>query len=44
LEACLKKTKANTEKMTAGLEEMEAAVHVFEERLDKMDTMGLEAN
>jgi hypothetical protein len=30
--------------MKAGLEEMEAAVDVFEERLDKMDTTNLEAN
>jgi hypothetical protein len=29
--------------MTSGLEEMEAAVDVFEERLDKMDITDLEA-
>jgi hypothetical protein len=30
--------------MKAGLEEMEAAVDVFQETLDKMDTTNLEAN
>jgi hypothetical protein len=36
MEACLQKAKA-------GLEEMEAMVDVFEERLVKMDAMDLEA-
>jgi hypothetical protein len=43
-EACLDKAKANPEKMKAGLEEMEAAMDVFKERMDKTDTMDLEAN
>jgi hypothetical protein len=43
-EACLEKAKANPEKTKAGQDEMEAAVDVFEERLDKMDTMDLEAS
>jgi hypothetical protein len=43
-EACAEKAKANPEKMKAVSEEMEVMVEVFEERLDKMDTMDLEAN
>jgi hypothetical protein len=44
-ETCLEKVKANPEKKKkTGLEEMEAVVDVFKERLDKMDTMDLETN
>jgi hypothetical protein len=43
-EACLDTAKANPEKTKARLEEMEAGVDVFEERLDKMGTKDLEAS
>jgi hypothetical protein len=42
-EACLDEAETNPEKK-AGLVEMEVAVDVSEERLDKMDTADLEAN
>jgi hypothetical protein len=40
----LEKAKANSEKTKGGLEEMEASVNVFEERLNKMNMTDLEAN
>jgi hypothetical protein len=43
-EVCLEKAKANPEKIKAGLEEMETAGFVYKERLNKMDTVDLEAN
>jgi hypothetical protein len=43
-EACLEKLKANPKKTKAGLEEMEAAVDVFKQRLNKTDITDLEAN
>jgi chromosome segregation ATPase len=42
--ACQEATEACLEKAKAGREEMEAALGVFEERLDKMDVTDLEAN
>jgi hypothetical protein len=41
---CQEATEVCLEKAKAGLEEVEAAVDVFKERLDKMDAMDLEAN
>jgi hypothetical protein len=38
MEACLEKAKANPEMTKTGLKEVEAAVDVFEERVNKMDT------
>jgi hypothetical protein len=43
-EACLEKVKANPEKMKAGLEELKTTGDVLEEKMNKMDTMDLEAN
>jgi hypothetical protein len=43
-EASLEKVKGNQQKTKVSLEELEAAVHVFEEKLNKMDTTDLEAN
>jgi Asp-tRNA(Asn)/Glu-tRNA(Gln) amidotransferase C subunit len=43
-EVWLEKIKGNPEKTKVSLEELEAAVHVFEEKLNKMDTTDLEAN
>jgi hypothetical protein len=42
--ACQDATEPCLEKAKAGLEEMEAAVGVFEERFDKMGTTDFEAN
>jgi hypothetical protein len=44
MEAGLQKVRANPEKMEASLEEIEAAVNVFKERLVLMDTTDLKAN
>jgi hypothetical protein len=43
-EACLEKAKTNPKKTKASLEQMEVAVDVSVERLDKMDTADFEAN
>jgi hypothetical protein len=43
-EASLEKAKTNPERTNAGLEVVEAAMDVFEERLNKMHTTDLEVN